>query len=62
MGLRPTNSDENHVRQAPRLRPPLTPPERVSISYGGFSTVRGTSTSRQMAGLETRRRTGVLPH
>ncbi|HUD99013.1 MAG TPA: GNAT family N-acetyltransferase [Bryobacteraceae bacterium] len=37
-------------------------PNGISISYGGFSTVRGTSTSRQMAGLETRRRTGVLPH
>jgi len=46
MGLRPTNSDENHVGRVPSLRRPLRPPERGFNSYGGFSTVRGSSRTR----------------
>jgi len=73
MGLRPTNSDENHVGQAPNLRRPLRPPER------GFNKLRwvfdrarvlqdppfalGISRSkRQQADVDVGRRTGVLPH
>jgi hypothetical protein len=70
MGLRPTNSDENHVGQAPSLRRPLRPPER------GFNKLRwvfdrarvlqdppfalGISRSkREQADVDVGRRTGV---
>ena len=72
MGLRPTNSDENHVRQAPRLRPPLTPPEQgLNKLRWVFDRARvlqdppfalGISRSkRERVDVDVGRRTGVLP-
>src|ERR1022692_4617729 len=67
MGLRPTNSDENHaVGHALGLRRLSGRPDGLSITYGGFSTVCGSSkarfSEREQDGVDAGRRTGVLPH
>jgi hypothetical protein len=53
MGLRPTNRDEKTVGQALGgalwAQRPLRRPDRLSIAYGGFSTVRGSSRTRPSA-------------